>query len=366
MGKTKSLSSITANGETFFLFTTTIAEEEDNVVSFELVLTDAINAWSGSISNSDLQALCKEIKEDLSKFIEESKEALTQTDDGSNLVFGYQVKSLRDGCKELAWKRVMQDENIKFQLGSVRLQPADDPSEHMRELLQHSIEEVAASQKKMKHLECEQDRLSSERAQALKRLEKCVEMKEEQDKNLYSKFCVVLNEKKSKIRKLQENRLDSDLDSVDKVEPASVKSEDDDSVRGSEEMEAADGDGGDDDDVGTDEENEKNTVSKGRKMKRRLKDEDEDNSLILDEEEEEKPSTSHGRRRKRKPAHKPAVSTSKPSIPRVPSTPKNGSAPSSLTTRSGRTASLRKTPSSGTTRRGRSGEQDASDLFDEM
>ncbi|PIK43605.1 hypothetical protein BSL78_19546, partial [Apostichopus japonicus] len=113
MGKTKSLSSITANGETFFLFTTTAVEEEDNVVSFELVLTDAINAWSGSISNSDLQALCKEIKEDLSKFIEESKEALTQTDDGSNLVFGYQVKSLRDGCKELAWKRVMQDENIK-------------------------------------------------------------------------------------------------------------------------------------------------------------------------------------------------------------------------------------------------------------
>lgn len=30
-----------------------------------------------------------------------------------DLIWFCQVKSLRDGCKELAWKRVMQDENIK-------------------------------------------------------------------------------------------------------------------------------------------------------------------------------------------------------------------------------------------------------------
>ncbi|KAJ7375588.1 DNA repair protein xrcc4 [Desmophyllum pertusum] len=47
-------------------------------------------------------------------------------------------------------------------------------------------------------------RLSSERKDALKLLDKCVTAKEEMEKDLFEKFAAVLNDKKSKIRQLKE------------------------------------------------------------------------------------------------------------------------------------------------------------------
>lgn len=320
------------------------------------MLTDAINAWSGSVSNSLLKTLSKKIGEKFDKFVDDTRKALTKVD-VQKQIFEYQVSSVEDGCRELAWKRVMSDENIKFQLGSVVLKPADDPSVFLKNIIQHSMDEIASTKKKVSHLEREQERLSSERGQALKRLEKCVEMKEHMDKDLYSKFCVILNEKKAKIRQLHQNGVARDTP-ADPTPGTLVKSEEGDDDSG--EMEVDGGEEEREDD--TDEEKEVlKQAKRSKKEKREVK--DEEDSLIL-EDEEEQPSTSHGKRRRRKPDEKPVAMSSKPSIPRVNSTPKSTSNSNSAEGRSGRTPSVRKTPSS--SRRGRSAELDASDLFDEM
>ena len=71
-------------------------------------------------------------------------------------------------------------------------------------VLEHAVSTTHALQQKMEELERENSRLVSERQAALSRLEKCARIKEEVEGELFSKFKVVLNEKKAKIRQLME------------------------------------------------------------------------------------------------------------------------------------------------------------------
>ncbi|KFQ79572.1 DNA repair protein XRCC4, partial [Phaethon lepturus] len=90
-----------------------------------------------------------------------------------------------------------------FRLGSLKLRKVSSPAEVVKELIDYCLDCLGRLQAKNEHLEKENERLFSDWSDVEKRLEKCVEAKEELEADLYNRFILVLNEKKAKIRNLQ-------------------------------------------------------------------------------------------------------------------------------------------------------------------
>ncbi|XP_009864654.1 PREDICTED: DNA repair protein XRCC4, partial [Apaloderma vittatum] len=90
-----------------------------------------------------------------------------------------------------------------FRLGSLKLQKVSSPEEVIKELIGYCLDCLGRLQVRNEHLQKENERLFSNWSDVEKRLEKCVEAKEELEADLYNRFILVLNEKKAKIRNLQ-------------------------------------------------------------------------------------------------------------------------------------------------------------------
>lgn len=106
-----------------------------------------------------------------------------------------------DGALELAWKKHILQEDIKFQLGSVNLEPLPSPAAHQT-LLEHALQQTSALGGAVSELRQKAARLERERNTALARLEDCVSTQESLETELFAKFKLVLNDKKAKIRRL--------------------------------------------------------------------------------------------------------------------------------------------------------------------
>lgn len=115
----------------------------------------------------------------------------------------FSVATTSSGSLQLAWKKFLPKENIRFQLGSVVLHPAPLQQTH-GQLLDFAIDSMQSLRAEVTAVRAEKQRLITERASALHRLEESVSLKEELERDLYGKFKVVLNDKKAKIRKLDQ------------------------------------------------------------------------------------------------------------------------------------------------------------------
>ncbi|XP_071480755.1 uncharacterized protein [Diadema antillarum] len=178
----------------------------------------------------------------------------------------YVSSSGRNG-KVLSWKKAVS--SIKLQLGSVPLEPVASSPDAVKDILLYSIEAATDLKSAICRLETENERLSSERAQALKRLERCVVQKEDMEADLYAKFATILNGKKAKIRELkQKGNRQIEAEDDDGQGQRSNQSPDTVIPEGEEEEEMeVDGDN-DDDAADTDEEREqKDAVSRKRQKK---------------------------------------------------------------------------------------------------
>lgn len=292
------LSRVDVGRQPYFLQTTLLAGGTEGL---RLILTDALNAWSGEIVKSEIVKLAKNVSMETSEFIEQSKKALTLRDVG-NLTFEYQVTDLEDGGKQFSWKKVMTTGNIKFQLGSVDMEPMDDPSESIQDLLIFSVGHVDKLREDIRRLEMENERLSTERSNALK-------------------FQIVLNDKKLKIRALKEEAKDA----KDQVEDAKKNSDDTPQQPGTS-IEGANHSSDDEERMdmsdGEDTDDERKKSQAVHKKRTRIPAstapaQSGDSDLLLGEDEEDQPTTSK-RRRRREPQRK-EDGPQKPAVPRVPS-----------------------------------------------
>lgn len=185
------------DGRTCYLLT---EWQDGGSTGFKLTLLLNQEVWKAKVSETDLNTMRQKIKMDLNTFSEQTLQALTNTET-YDIKFNYQINKKHDDM-ELVWKKHVPAEDITFQLGKAVLHQS--PSHMMNDILDHCIECTKTQKAQIDMLKTDNDRLSQERVNALKRLEKCVVAKEDLEKELYSKFAAVLNSKKEKIRELKE------------------------------------------------------------------------------------------------------------------------------------------------------------------
>ena len=155
------------------------------------------------------------------EFRDVTKKALTRQKLGA-LNFVYGVEKRGRGSLELTWKKHIISDNIKFLLGSVTLSLCRKKGAEI--LLDFAVSALEEKTQVIDDFEKETARLASERQGALARLEKCANLQEDIEKDLFGKFTMVLNEKKAKIRRLME-QLSSLSQQVQELQQSRKKAE---------------------------------------------------------------------------------------------------------------------------------------------
>lgn len=308
----------TTSGKDYYLLATT---HNDGKEGIHLTLADGGRGmWCGEVTEDQLDDMAGQVKTDFHDYVSQTVKALTRENVGA-LNFIYQVTEGDDDLAILSWKKYLPEKKIKFQLGEVALTAKPDAGHVMCNILDNCIESQTNLKEQITNLQAENERLSTERTAVLKRLEKCSNAKDEIEQDLFSKFCLILNEKKARIRQLQEELENAPTQSVSKKSVTKAASGD---GQDSDEDTDIDDPGpnmkhsGSDTDELTDEEK---IPSTSLKRGRHSSPDPEDSSLILEEEEspEKKPA---GRKRRNRFANSaPKKQTpSKPTLPKVSST----------------------------------------------
>ncbi|XP_042364676.1 DNA repair protein XRCC4 [Plectropomus leopardus] len=170
---------------------------------FQLLLTDGQDAWRGDVSESAVRDEAQELEMQTERYVRDLQQALTDGESSDTYGFTLTPSPLgRRSAVTLAYEKVQRD--ISFQLGSVSLTAVPEPAEAVRELLIHSLQRGTTLENHNQRLQEENQRLRREQQRITAELKRYVGGKEALEAELYSRFVLVLNEKKAKIRSLQE------------------------------------------------------------------------------------------------------------------------------------------------------------------
>ncbi|XP_065512605.1 DNA repair protein XRCC4 isoform X1 [Caloenas nicobarica] len=183
---------------TYFL---QVSWEKDLGTGFGIVLSDGQCAWTGTVSEAEISREAADMEMNREKYVEELRKALMAGEESAgkyNFVISRDEENME--C-HFSYERNLKDGS--FRLGSLKLQKVSSPAEVVKELIGYCLDCLGRLQAKNEHLQKENERLFSNWSDVEKRLEKCVEAKEELEADLYNRFILVLNEKKAKIRSLQ-------------------------------------------------------------------------------------------------------------------------------------------------------------------
>uniref|UniRef100_A0A663N6I0 DNA repair protein XRCC4 n=1 Tax=Athene cunicularia TaxID=194338 RepID=A0A663N6I0_ATHCN len=183
---------------TYFL---QISWEKDLGTGFGLILTDGQCAWTGTVSEAEISREAADMEMNREKYVEELKKALIAGEESAGK-YNFSISRDEENMEcHFSYERNLKDGS--FRLGSLKLQAVSSPAEVVKELIGYCLDCLGRLQAKNEHLQKENERLFSDWSDVEKRLEKCVEAKEELEVDLYNRFILVLNEKKAKIRNLQ-------------------------------------------------------------------------------------------------------------------------------------------------------------------
>lgn len=168
------------------------------------MLTDGQNAWRGEVSEEVLRSEAEELEMSTQRYVQDLQEALTGGEgSSSSYSFSLRPRPLQPNTAiTLTYEKMQSD--ISFRLGQAELQVDSEPVESVRKLLEHNLERGERLERENLRLERENHRLRGEHTHITDKLKRYSAGKESLETELYSRFVLVLNEKKSKLRSLQE------------------------------------------------------------------------------------------------------------------------------------------------------------------
>lgn len=175
--------------------------DDDDSRSLTVRVSDGACTWQGTLCIAELQVMANNSKMPLRSFLDETAKALSRKNMGG-LAFVYSIRCLNGGVLELAWKKHLVSDGIKFQVGNIELIP-DKSGDCF--LLNYSLGCIATLERKIEEAEENCKRSMVERQAAIDSLQACSSIQKKIEDELYGKFKLILNEKKSKIRKLMES-----------------------------------------------------------------------------------------------------------------------------------------------------------------
>lgn len=163
---------------------------------FVITLTDGQSAWIGTVSESEIGREADDMAMEKEKYVEELRKALVS---GAGPMDSYQFDFSEEHCCFFCEKNL---KDVSFRLGSFNLEKVANPAEVIREIICYCLDSIAENKAKNEHLQEAHERLLRDWNDVQERFEKCVSAKEGLEIDLYKRFILVLNEKKSKIRSL--------------------------------------------------------------------------------------------------------------------------------------------------------------------
>lgn len=169
--------------------------------TLSLSMSDGEDTWTGEVTQSGLERQAANSHMAQGEHLASTLSAL-RGEEGGESEFVYSVTRTPSGSLRLTWKKYLSEDNIKFQLGEASLHPVSSARRSHFDLCEYAIASVSELKRQVMFVKAEKQRLISERASALRRLEESVSLKEDIEKDLFGKFKVVLNDKKAKIFEL--------------------------------------------------------------------------------------------------------------------------------------------------------------------
>uniref|UniRef100_A0A672I7C3 X-ray repair complementing defective repair in Chinese hamster cells 4 n=1 Tax=Salarias fasciatus TaxID=181472 RepID=A0A672I7C3_SALFA len=171
---------------------------------FRVLLTDGQKAWTGAVSAEAVRSEAEDLEMQADRYVEELQEALTSS--GGSAPFSFTLAPPPDAAAAatvtLTYEK--QQKDISFRLGSVCLSAVSDPLVVVTKLLSETLQRGTELDLQNQNLEQENQRLRGEQERMESRLKLYAAAKDSLEAELFSRFVLVLNEKKEKLRSLQE------------------------------------------------------------------------------------------------------------------------------------------------------------------
>ncbi|XP_055774822.1 DNA repair protein XRCC4-like isoform X2 [Salvelinus fontinalis] len=219
---------------------------EDLGAGFTLALCDGSSSWIGEVPEEEMMRKATELGVKREKYVEDLHQALTGRGESRRGRGGVAEKeeylfhlSSDHGC--LSYDKKTQ-RGVLVNMGAVELYPA--PVDLNREMIAHTLEHSADLEAENRRLQEKNQTLRQEREHLLADLEKHVQEMETMEGDLFSRFIMLLNEKKAKIRALQDTirhvqqQLDQGVEEQEnhRVTGVTVKSKAGDSIKEEEDL----------------------------------------------------------------------------------------------------------------------------------
>ncbi|XP_002162658.4 DNA repair protein XRCC4 isoform X1 [Hydra vulgaris] len=206
------LNKVLINNQTYFIFSSFKS-------GINLRLTNGWEVYNGNVSEHQLSLMANRIDMCPLTFLQSIKDAFCNN--SLSELFSFDLNKMENSC-ELVWKKILSDET-KFQLASLTLQK-DNHSAPILSLLEGAMETVQMLSRSVTKLEKDNMLLEKETNTLTKRMENYVQTKDELEQQLFSKFCLVLNEKKARIRYLKNELEQKTWKSNQSIENKAAKS----------------------------------------------------------------------------------------------------------------------------------------------
>ncbi|KAL0979751.1 hypothetical protein UPYG_G00189170 [Umbra pygmaea] len=175
---------------------------EDLGKGFTLVLSDGSSSWYGEVSEEDVTSGANRLGVKRESYVEDLHQAMTSggREEGPENVYLFQL-SLDHGCLSYERKTITAD---LVRVGAVDLHPAPDPVELSRQIMGQALGQLTDLEAENRFLLEENKSLRLEHQRLLAEMTHHVEEVEKMQKDMFSRFVMVLNKKKDKIKDLQD------------------------------------------------------------------------------------------------------------------------------------------------------------------